>query len=68
MDVIPDNNNPFAIRKKVKMMFDVEGMCEWYEGIVAGYNIVTGKYSIFFPYNNETIQTNLDDDDLKFID
>ena len=67
VDVIPDNN-PSAIGKKVKMMFDVEGRYEWYEGIVAGYNIVTGKYSIFFPYNNETIQTNLDDEDLKFID
>ena len=66
VDVIPDNN-PSAIGKKV-IMFDVEGRCEWYEGIVAGYNIVTGKYSIFFSYDNETIQTNLDDEDLKFID
>ena len=66
-DVIPDNN-PSAIGKKVKMMFDVEGRYEWYEGIVDGYNTVTEKYSIFFPYDNETIQANLDDEDLNFID
>ena len=70
MNVIPDNNLSAIILGKiiVKMMFDVEGRCEWYKGIVAEYNIVTGKYSILFPYNNETIQTSLDDEDLKFID
>ena len=54
----------------MKMMFDVEGRCEWYEGC-GGHSccmVTIWKYSIFFPYDNETIQTNLDDEDLKFID
>ena len=50
------------------MLFDVDDHTEWYEGVVATYNIVNGKYGIFVPVDNETIETTLDDEDLEFID
>ena len=51
------------------MLFDVDDHTEWYEGVIATYNIVNGKYGIYFPCDNETIETTLDDDeDLEFVD
>ena len=41
------NENPTAVGQKVK---------------IASYNIVSGKYSIFFPADNEIIETTLDQD------
>ena len=56
------------IGKRVKMLFTVEDKDEWCEGIIATYNILSGKYGIYFPADNETVETSLEDDDLKFID
>ena len=60
--------NPEMIGKRVKMLFTVEDEDEWYEGIIATYNILSGKYGIYFPTDNETVETSLEDDDLEFID
>ena len=64
IDLVP-NNILGAIGKRVKILFVVDDHTEWYEGIVAIYNILSGKYGIFFPSDKETT---LDDDDLEFID
>lgn len=49
------------------MLFDVDDHMEQYEGVIATYNI-NGKYRIYFPCDNETIETTLDDEDLEFVD
>lgn len=67
LDLVP-GHDPSAIGRRVKMLFDVDDDTEWYKGVIATYNIVSGKYGIFFPADNETIETTLDDEDLEFID
>ena len=59
--------NPEMIGRRVKMLFTVEDEDDWYEGIVVTYNILSGKYGIYFPADNETVETNREDDDLHFI-
>ena len=61
--------DPKVIGKRVRMLFNVDDHTEeWYEGIIATYNIITGKYGIYFPSDNETVESTLDDEDLEFID
>ena len=61
--------NPEMIGKRVKMLFTVDDHSdEWYEGIIATYNVLSGKYGVYFPADNETVETTLEDNDLEFID
>lgn len=41
---------------------------EWFEGIISSYNEITQKYGIYFPSDEETAFTSLDDEDLEVLD
>ena len=50
------------------MLFTVDDHSdEWYEGIIATYNVLSGKYGVYFPADNETVETTFEDNDLEFI-
>ena len=44
-----------------------KGEEEWYEGVVSSYNVITGKYSIYFPSDGQTEEASFDDEDLEII-
>ena len=51
------------------MRFDnEEGQEEWYEGVISSYNMITGKYGIYFPCDGTTEEASFDDDDLEIMD
>lgn len=50
------------------MKFEVDGVEEWYEGMVSSYNMITGKYGVYFPCDGQTEEASFDDDDLQIID
>ena len=41
---------------------------QWYEGIISSYNVITGKYSVYFPYDGVTKEASYDDEDMEIID
>ena len=41
---------------------------QWYEGIISSYNVITGKYSVYFPYDRVTEEVSYDDKDMEIID
>ena len=54
VECIP-NAHPEIIGKRAKMkFFDQKGQEQWYEGIISSYNVITGKYSVYFPYDRLT--------------
>ena len=56
------NKHPDIIGKKAKMRFnDDTGEEKWYHGIVSSYNVITGKYGIYFPCDETTEETSFDD-------
>ena len=51
------------------MKFEVEkGIEEWYEGMIASYNIFSGKYTVLFPSDGQTEEASFDDNDMEFLD
>ena len=63
------NKHPDAIGKRVRMKFEVEkGIEEWYEGMIASYNIFSGKYTVYFPSDGQTEEASFDDNDMEFLD
>lgn len=63
-------SKPEAFGKKVKMKFEIAdtGTSKWFPGIISSYNDKSKKYGIFFPCDQETVFTNLNDKDLVLID
>ena len=41
---------------------------QWYEGIISLYNVITGKYSVYFSYDGVTEEASYDDKDMEIID
>ena len=41
---------------------------QWYEGIISSYNVITGKYSVYFSYDGVTEEASYDDEDMEIID
>ena len=62
------NTHPEIIGKRAKMKFDNKGEEKWYEGVVSSYNVITGKYGIYFPCDGTTEETSYDDADLVVMD
>ena len=64
------NPHPDMMGKKVKVKFMVTNLKkeEWFPGIVSTYNGLNGKYGIYFPSDEQTIEMSLNDEDLKFVD
>ncbi len=44
------------------------GKDEWFDGVIATYNGISGKYGVFFPCDGETVEMSIDDHDLKLMD
>ena len=66
VECIP-NQHPEVMGKRVRMRFEEETGEQWYEGIISSYNIITGKYSIYFPCDGQTEEASFDDDDMEII-
>ena len=47
---------------------DEQGEDKWYEGVVSSYNVITGKYGVFFPSDGTTEETSYDDGDFELMD
>ena len=64
------NPRPEVIGKQVKMKFQIveSDISEWFQGIISSYDGVTQKYGIYFPSDEETVYTSLDDEDLEFLE
>ena len=43
------------------MKFNNERGEEWYEGMISSYNVITGKFSIYFPSDGQTEEASFDD-------
>ena len=41
---------------------------QWYEGIISSYNVITGKYSVYFLYDRVTEEASYNDEDMEIID
>ena len=60
------NPHPEVLGRNVRMKFDNEkGQVQWYDGIIVSYNGQTRKYGVFFPCDQQTVETYLDDEDTK---
>ena len=63
------NNHPEIVGKRARMKFeDEQGEDKWYEGVVSSYNVITGKYGVFFPSDGTTEETSYDDGDFELMD
>ena len=43
-------------------------MEEWYSGTICSYNVMTGKYGVYFPCDGQTVDTLLDDYNMEIMD
>ena len=60
--------NPQVLGKSVRMKFsDTKGKLKWYEGVIVSYNGITKKYGIYFPCDEQTVDTDLNDEDLEIM-
>ena len=67
IDYIPDQH-PEIIGKRARMRFeDEEGEETWYNGIIASYNGITGKYGIYFPCDGQVEEASFEDNDMEVI-
>ena len=62
------NANPGAIGKNVRMKFEIKaGVEKWYAGMICSYNAITGKYGVYFPCDEQIVETSLEDSDLEIM-
>ena len=62
------NTHPEVLGKKVRMKFQMAPETEeWFEGVIASYNGMLGKYGVYFPSDGETIDASLSDEDMEII-
>ena len=40
----------------------------WFEGVVSSYNVLSGKYAIYFPSDGVTEEVSFDDRDFEVMD
>ena len=59
------NSHPEILGKCARMRF--KGEEEWYEGVVSSYSVITGKFSIYFPSDEQTEEASFDDEDLEIV-
>lgn len=64
---IPDQHLE-VIGKRARMKFEDESGTKWYEGIISSYNVITGKYGVYFPCDGQTEETSFNDNDMEIID
>ena len=63
------NTHPEILGEKARMKFnDGEGEDQWYEGVVSSYNVITGKYGVYFPCDGTTEETSYADGDFELMD
>ena len=62
------NTNPDVMGKRVRMRFQTSPNTEeWFEGVIASYNGMLGKYGVYFPCDGQTIDASLSDEDMEII-
>ena len=66
LECIPDQH-PEIMGKHARMKFEDQSGVQWYEGNISLYNIITGKYSIYFPCDGQTEEASLDDNDIEIL-
>ena len=67
VECIPDKH-PEVMGKCARLKFEDQSGVQWCEGIISLYNnIITGKYSIYFPCDGQTEEASLDDNDMETI-
>ena len=54
--------------RKLMMKFTVNRKTECFKGIVNAYDGLTGKYSVYFPCDKETVYILEDDKKIRFAD
>ena len=64
--LIPDKH-PEVMGKHATMKFEDQSGVWWYEGIISSYNIITGKYCIYFPCDGQTEEASFDDNDMEIM-
>ena len=66
VELVP-NPHQEVIGKQVRMRFEIidSDTSEWFEGIICN---LMQKNGIYFPSDEETVFTSLDDDDLEMLD
>lgn len=64
------NTQPEVMGRRVKMKFHITDTDteETFEGVIASYNGMTGKFGVYFPADGETVDVSLSDEDLEIID
>ena len=64
------NTQPEVMGRRVKMKFQITDTDteETFEGVIASYNGMTGKFGVYFPSDGETVDVSLSDDNLEIID
>ena len=55
------NSHPEIMDKCARIKFQGKKE-EWYEGVVSSYNVITGKYSIYFPSDGQTEEASFYED------
>ena len=53
---------------KIKFQITDTDTEETFEGVIASYNGMTGKFGVYFPSDGETVDVSLSDEDLEIID
>ena len=48
--------------------FNINCQIQWFKGIITAYNGLTGKYGVYFPYDNQTEYMLEDDEDIRFVE
>ena len=68
VECIP-NAHPEIVGKYARMKFEVEdGKEVWYDGVVSAYNVISGKYAVYFPSDGVTEEASFDDEDFEVMD
>ena len=63
------NLHPEIVGKRARMKFEVEdGKESWFEGVVSSYNVLSGKYAVYFPSDGVTEEVSFSDEDFEVMD
>ena len=65
---IHSNLHPEVIGKRVKVKYEEDGGCQWFQGVITSFNCMTGKYAVFFPSDKTSEEFSLDEDGFMLID
>ena len=66
---IHQNLHPEVVGKRVRVKYEnMDNGSDWYEGIIASFNCMTGMYGVFFPCDSKTEEFFLDEEEFVILD